>query len=60
MQKRDLRKKCSVNTRLVADKASNTKGFMNCSRSVALFDPLTRGLKVGTNGLNPYFWRICT
>ena len=46
-QKRDLRKKWCCCTHLVAAKASNTKGFVDFSRSVALSDPITRGLKVG-------------
>jgi hypothetical protein len=45
MQKRDLRKKWCCCTHLVAAKVSNTKGFIDRSRSVSLFDPLTRGLK---------------
>ena len=44
-QKRDLRKKWCCCTHLVAAKASNTKGFVDFSRSVALSDPITRGLK---------------
>ena len=45
-QKRDLRENRCFITFFSAAKVSNTKAFIDRSRSVTLIDPMTRGLKV--------------
>ena len=47
-QKRDLRENRCFITFFSAAKVSNTKAFIDRSRSVTLIDPMTRGLKVKT------------
>lgn len=44
-QKRDLRENRCFITFFSAAKVSNTKAFIDRSRSVTLIDPMTRGLK---------------
>ena len=45
-KKRDLRENRCFITFFSAAKVSNTKAFIDRSRSVTLIDPMTRGLKV--------------
>ncbi len=48
-QKRDLRENRCFITFFSAAKVSNTKAFIDRSRSVTLIDPMTRGLKDETS-----------
>ena len=52
-QKKDLRKNRCFITFLDATKVSNIKEFIDRSRSVAPFYPITRGLKEAPPGLQP-------
>ena len=53
-QKKDLRKNRCFITFLDATKVSNIKEFIDRSRSVAPFYPITRGLKVQNIYYNPF------